>query len=126
MSETLGIRHSVTRGREFLAGLLFGKWTIIRKLLQIGEAISAPCYTALKRPAKRHYLSDASFEAVGGYCVEQKVFWKYNLPTALTAEVKREAERRETGTIMINLLELLGMVVIAWVMLELTGTDLCL
>ena len=31
------------------------------------------------------------------------------------------AERRETCTITINLLELLGMVVTAWVMLELVG-----
>ena len=55
---------------------LFWKWAINHKLLQAGEAVSAPCYTALKRPARRHYLSDASFEAVGGYCVEKKGFWR--------------------------------------------------
>ena len=77
------------------------------------EAISAPCYTALLRPAKRPHLSDASFEAVGGYCVEEKVFWRYGLPPSLTAQLKRKAERRETCTITINLLELLGMVVTA-------------
>ena len=37
------------------------------------------------------------------------------------AELKRKAERRETCTITINLLELRGMVVTAWVMIELTG-----
>ena len=39
----------------------------------------------------------------------------------LTAEQKRKADRRETCSITINLLELLGMVVTAWVMLELVG-----
>ena len=67
-------QHSGRLGRELHADLLVLKWATNRKLLQIGEATSAPCYTALKRPAKRHYLSDASFQAVGGYCVEKKVF----------------------------------------------------
>ena len=50
-----------------------------------------------------------------------KAFWRYGLPKELTAELKRKVDRRETCTITINLLELLGMVVIAWVMLELVG-----
>ena len=104
-------QHSVRLGREYHADLFFWKWAINHKLSQIREAIRAPCYTALKRPAKRHDLSDASFEAVGGYCVEKKVFWRYGLPSALTAERKRKAERRDTFTFTINLLELLGMVV---------------
>ena len=113
--------RKVDLGREFHADLLFWKWAIDHELLQEGEALSAPCYTAIKRPAKRHYLSDASFEAVGGFCVERMVFWRYDLPKELTAELKRKAARRETCTITINLLELLGMVVTAWVMLELVG-----
>ena len=28
-------------------------------------------YTAINRHTKRHYLSDASFEAVAGFCVEK-------------------------------------------------------
>ena len=39
----------------------------------------------------------------------------------MTTELKRKADRRKTCTITINLLELLGMVVTAWVMLELVG-----
>ena len=75
----------------------------------------------LKRPPKRHYLSDASFEAVGGYGVEKKKYWRYDLPPGLTHELKRKAERREKCTITINFLALLGMVVTAWVMLELAA-----
>ena len=39
----------------------------------------------------------------------------------LTAELKKEDDRRETCTITINLLAILGKVVTAWVMLVLTG-----
>ena len=39
----------------------------------------------------------------------------------MTQELKRKAERRETCTITINSLELLEMVVTAWVILDLTG-----
>ena len=73
--------RTVRLGREFHADLLFWKRAIDNELLQAGEALSAPCYSVMKRPAKRHYLSDASFEAVGGYCVERKVYWRYDLPT---------------------------------------------
>ena len=73
-------QNVVSLGAQFHADLLFCKWAINCKLLQAGEAVSAPCYTALQRPTIRHYLFDASFHAVGGYCVERKVFWRYDLP----------------------------------------------
>ena len=115
--------RTVELGREFHADLLFWKWAIDHELLLEGEALSAPCYTAIKRPAKRHYLSDASFESVGGFCVEKKVFWRYDLPTELTAERKRKADLQETCTITIYLLDIIlwGKVVTAWVLLELVG-----
>ena len=47
--------------------------------------------------------------------------WRYDLPAALIAEHMRKAELRETCTITINLLVVLGMVFTAWVMLELVG-----
>ena len=58
---------------------------------------------------------------MGGFCVEKKVFWRYDLPRELTTELKRKADLGETCTVTINLLELLGMVVTAWVMIELVG-----
>ena len=67
-------QNVVCLGSEFHADLRFWKWAINHKLLQVGQAVSASCFTALKRPAKRHCLSDASFEAVGGYCVEKKIY----------------------------------------------------
>ena len=105
--------------RELHADFLFWKWAIDHDPLQVGETLCAPCYAGLRRPAKRHYFSDASFEAVGGYYVERRVYWRYDLPEYLTAELKRKAALRETCTVTINLLELLSM--IAWVILELVG-----
>ena len=71
------------------------------------------------------YLFDASFEAMGVFCVEKKVLWKYDLSIELIAELKRVAVQREIcstcSSITINLLELMGMVVTAWIMRELVG-----
>ena len=111
----------VSLGHEFHADLL----------LEVGhrprapasrETLSAPCYSALKRPEKGHFLSDASFEAVGGYCVERRAYRRCDLSEELTVEIKCKAELRQTCTVTINLLELLGMVVTAWLILELVGT----
>ena len=62
--------RTVGFGIEFHADLLSWKWAIDIELLLEGEALSAPCYTVMKRSAERHYLSDASFNAVDGFCVE--------------------------------------------------------
>lgn len=78
-------------GREFHADL-FRKLSVNNDLLLQGEALRAPCYTAIKRPAKRHYLSDASFDVVDVFCVERKAFWRDDLPKELTTELKRNAE----------------------------------
>ena len=105
-------QNVVPLGSEFYADLSFWKWAISQKLLQSGGAGFAPCYTAVRPPA-RHYLSDASFEAMGGYCIEHRLYWRYDLPPELTQELTEKVERRETCTITINLLELLGIVVTA-------------
>ena len=49
------------------------------------------------------------------------MYWRYDLPAALTAGPKRKVERRETCTVTIYLLGFLGMAVTASAMLELVG-----
>jgi len=44
-----------------------------------------------------------------------------DLPVAFSLELKRKAAQRETSSVTINLLELVGMVMNAWVMHELVG-----
>ena len=58
---------------------------------------------------------------MGGFCVEKKVFWRFDLPRELTTELTTKPNLGESCTVTINLLEVLGMVVTAWVMLELVG-----
>ena len=61
-------------GREFYTDLLFWESTIDHELLHECEALSAPGYTVIQNPAKRYYLSDASFEAVGCIFVKRMGF----------------------------------------------------
>ena len=115
--------HSVELGREFHDDLDFWRWAIDHELLMAGESLSAPCFAATKRSAKRYYLSDdASFDAIGGFCRKLRIYWRYDLPLALSAKLKRKAACRETCSVTINLRELVGMVLTAWVMHELEGT----
>ena len=85
------------------------------------ESRSAPFYAHSKRCPIRRHLSDASFSAVGGYCPELKIFWRYTLDGRLTAELKQKAETIETSAITINLLELAGMFLTAWVVEMIAG-----
>ena len=101
-------RDMVSLDREFHTNLLFMKWVIDHDLLKAGEAPRAPCYSALKCPAKRRYLSDTSFEAADGYCVERNVYWRYDLPEELTAKLKRKAELREPAPSQSICSDLLG------------------
>ena len=67
------------------------------------------------RVPTRRYYSDASFTAVGGFCPELKVYWRYSLAEALTLELKNQSATKKTGPITINLLKLTGMMVSAFV-----------
>ena len=104
--------HSVELGREFHDDLVFWRWAIDHELLTAGRSLSAPCFAAIKRPAKIYYLSDANFDAIGGFCRKLRIYWRYDLPLALSAEPKRKAARRETCSVTINFLELVGMVLL--------------
>ena len=58
--ERLNQIYTMELGREVNAGLPFLEWAIDHELLLEGEALIALCYAALKRPPKRHYVSDAN------------------------------------------------------------------
>ena len=88
----------------------FWKWATIRLMSQ-GESLSAPFYTHVLRRPVRHYFSDASFDAIDGYCPELPVFWRYTMDPQLSSEVKRS----KNCDITINLLELCGMIITAFV-----------
>ena len=97
------------------------RWAIDHELLTAGESLSTPCFTAIKRPAKMILPVRRKLDARGESCRKPKVYWRYGLPLALTAELKRKAARRDTCSVTINFLELVGMVLAAWAMHELVG-----
>lgn len=62
-----------------------------------------------------------AFDAIGGYCQELRVYWRYDVPLAFSVELKRKAACRETSSATFNPLELVGMVLNVWVMHDLVG-----
>ena len=67
-----------------------------------------------RAPSRRHY-SDASFTAVGGFCSELKVHWRYDLNPVLSQRLKNETVTRGNDALTVNLFHLCGMVVTAYV-----------
>ena len=79
----------------------------------------APMYQILERPARSTLFWDASKTTIGGFCLETGMYWRYELDTAEQSRFcgSREAIAGEND-ISINVLELLGMVVSAWVLVS--------
>ena len=107
--------HVVVLSAEFHNDLAWWKWALQHKMTTVGESLfsySALCYTDLRRPPVRRYFSDASFDAVGGFCPEKKMFWRYYLDTELTLKLRHCAATRKHSDISINLLELCGIYIL--------------
>ena len=66
-------------GHEFQGDLYFWRWFVEEGSDARGGTLSAPMYHLLERPSQRTMFSDASKTAVGGFCVEPGVYWRYDL-----------------------------------------------
>ena len=106
-------------GSEVQGDLEFWRWFVEEGLDARGRALSAPMYHLLERPSQRTLFSDASKTAVGGFCLEAGVYWRYGLDAGeqsrFCGSSKSVAGENDTS---INVLELLGMVVSAWVLVS--------
>ena len=106
-------------GPEFQRDLHFWRWFVEEGLGARGGTLSAPMYHLLERPSQRTLFSDASKTAVGGFFVEPGVYWRYDL---YAGERSRFYGSRKSvagqNNISTNVLELLGMVVSAWVLVS--------
>ena len=109
----------VALGPEFHAGLDFWRWFVDKGVDARGGVLSAPMYHLLERPAQRTLFSDASKTAFGGYCLESGVYWRYDL-TAQEESRFCGSSKSVSGAddLYINVLELLGMVVSAFVLVS--------
>ena len=112
----------VDLGWEFHNDIAFWKWAIDQQLVRKGGSLCAPIYDHIMRVPARRYSSDASFTAIGGFCPELKVYWRYSCAEALTLELKKQSVTKQAGPITINLLELIGMMMSAFVM-QMTEND---
>ncbi|CAB1118521.1 unnamed protein product [Ectocarpus sp. CCAP 1310/34] len=92
-------RRLVDLGREFHGDIAFWKWALNQPLALRGESLSASFLLHVKRAPSRLHLSDASFTAIGGYCPELKIFWRYTIDSSLSAELKPKAQEKETSDI---------------------------
>ena len=104
-------------GPMFHEDLDFWRWFVKIGLASRGGQFFSPMYNVLIRPPKLTLFSDASKQAVGGYCVETGHYWRYDL----SAEERSRfcgSSKSVVGVndISINVLELLGMLVGAWLL----------
>ena len=97
---------------EFHADLEFWRWLSSAGLDVRGGSLMAPMYDLVYRPPARTIFTDASKTAVGGYCAETGMWFLYDL----TGDERR---RFDSGEFSINVLELLGMVLGAYVLVVL-------
>ena len=93
-----------------------------QQLVRKGESLCAPIYDLMMRAPARRYYSDASLTAIGGFCPELKVYWRYSLAEALTLKLKKQLVTKRASPITTNILELIGMMMSAFVM-QMTGND---
>ena len=75
----IGRGRRVVLGPEFHGDLEFWRWFANEGFDAIGGCLSAPMHNWVLRPARRTLLSDAYKRAIGGYCLEKGVHWRYNL-----------------------------------------------
>ena len=64
------------------------KCTIDQQLVGDGQSLAATFFTHVESPPARRYYSDASFTAVGGFCPELRVYWRYELDINLSQPFK--------------------------------------
>ena len=109
----------VALGPEFHADLEFWRWFVDKGVDARGGVLLAPMYHLLERPAQRTMFSDASRTAVAGYCLETGVYWRYDLTAQEQSGFCGSSKSvRGVDDFSINVLERLGMVMSAFVLVS--------
>lgn len=101
---------------EFHADLEWWKWAVHQRCMLEGVSLYASFYEHVEWPVVRHWLSDATTKAIGGFCLELRVWWRYDLSVDEMRRSSASTTCAAHNKLSINLLELLAMVVTAYVM----------
>ena len=105
-------------GPLFHDDLEFWRWFVARGLASRGGSLCSPMYNIVHRPPTMAVFSDASKTAFGGYCAQTGVYYRRSLtPEEQSRFVGSSKMVSGVNDISINVLELLGMVVGAQVLI---------
>jgi hypothetical protein len=125
--QMLGGRNALLKGGGkvrcggLVGDLEYWEWALGEEARVVGVPIGA----LVRRRPDRCWFSDASYMAIGGLCSATGVWWRYDLTSEQRARLVRSV--RVTGQLVadgwlhINLLELVGMVMTAWVVIVACG-----
>ena len=107
------LRACVRLDPEFHDDISFWRMVVQRALRpEGGGRLSAPFLSLYFRPHVRTLWSDASGDAMGGYCLESGCWCRYDFDENVQTRVRPNVFGRDD--LSINLLELLAMTVTAW------------
>ena len=108
--------YTVELSGEFHADLGWWKWPVCQRNILEGVSLYASFYEHIEWPPVRHCLSDATPNAIGGFCWELRIWWRYDLSVDEQQRSSARTTRASHNKLSINRLELLAMVVTAYVM----------
>lgn len=106
-------RGVVRLTREFHADLAF--WRLVIEMATGPDGVTrleAPLFTSVLQPPSRIIISDASGNAMGGYCLETGWWWRIDFPEDIRVRLRQRVCKRDD--LSMNVFELLGMVITAW------------
>ena len=98
---------------EFHADVAFWRLMVDGSLKRGESTLTAPLYSTYRQPHHRTLLSDASGDAMGGFCSETGAWWRFDFNPEVRARF-RTTKIHQRDELSINLLELLAMTVTAW------------
>ena len=116
---TANLGRRLFLGSEFQGDREFWRWFTEEGLDARAGTVSAPVYHLFERPSQRTLFSDASKTAVGDFCLETGVYWRYDIDAGERSRFCGSSKSvAGENDISINVLELLGMVVSACVLVS--------
>ena len=107
-------------GPEFHADVEFWRFIVACGMRSSAGTLEAPLYSLYPQRPLCTLWSDASGDALGRYCLESGLWWRLDLDANVRARLRSCNSHRDD--LSINLLELLGMVITAWVFVVQAGS----
>jgi hypothetical protein len=107
---------------QFHHHLNLWRW-LVKRATTCERPVYAPSFLHVRRQWVIRWFSDASFLAIGGCCPELGLWWRWDLPESVKRRLINRLKRGDYdfNTIFINQLELLAMVITAYVICMMEG-----